>query len=191
MESKILRYDEVRGQIRNGDVFMYKGKAIFSSIIRWVTGSPYSHAGMAAWWNERLMVMEAKGNGVVASPFSRSVGHCKGGVEWLTCVKEISDEDRLRMVVFAQEELGKSYGRWKAILLGIKTLFERDLDRRDRLRAENKLFCSEYVARIYNSIGLDLKKQRSDRFMKPVDIANSPLLEKRGKIRIKSRKRER
>jgi len=190
MESKILRYDEVRDQIRNGDVFMYKGKAIFSSIIRWVTRSPYSHAGMAAWWNERLMVMEAKGNGVVASPFSRSIGHYKGGVEWLTCVKEISDEDRLRMVVFAQEELGKSYGRWKAILLGIKILLERDLDRRDRLRAENKLFCSEYVARIYNSIGLDLKKQTSDRFMKPVDIANSPLLEKKGKIKIHSRKRD-
>lgn len=184
MESKILRYDEVRDQIRNGDVFMYEGKTVFSSIIRWVTRSPYSHAGMAAWWNERLMVMEAKGNGVVTSPFSRSISHYKGGVEWLTCVKEISDQDRLRMVIFAQEELGKSYGRWKAILLGIKILLERDLDRRDRLKTENKLFCSEYVARIYNSIGLDLKKQRSDRFMKPVDIANSPLLEKSGKIII-------
>ena len=190
MESKILRYDDVRGQIRNGDIFMYKGKAIFSSIIQWVTHSPYSHAGVAAWWNERLMVMEAKSNGVVASPFSRSIGRYKGDVEWLTCVKEISDEDRLRMVIFAQEELGKSYGRWKTILLGIKTLLERDLDKRDRLRTENKLFCSEYVARIYNSIGLDLKKQTSDRFMKPDDIANSPLLEKKGKIKIHSTKRD-
>jgi hypothetical protein len=190
MESKILRYDDVRGQIRNGDIFMYKGKAIFSSIIQWVTHSPYSHAGVAAWWNERLMVMEAKGNGVVTSPFSRSIGRYKGEAEWFSCVKEISDEDRLRMVIFAQEELGKSYGRWKTILLGIKTLLERDLDKRDRLRTENKLFCSEYVARIYNSIGLDLKKQTSDRFMKPDDIANSPLLEKKGKIKIHSTKRD-
>jgi hypothetical protein len=190
MESKILRYEEVRDQIRNGDVFMYKGKAIFSSIIRWVTRSPYSHAGMAVWWNERLMVMEAKGNGVVASPFSRSIGHYRGEVEWFSCVKEISDEDRLKMVIFAQEELGKSYGRWKAILLGIRTLFEWDLDKRDRMRLENKLFCSEYVARIYNSIGLDLKRKRSDRFMKPVDIANSSLLERKGKIKIHSRERD-
>lgn len=190
MESKILRYDDVRGQIRNGDIFMYKGKAIFSSIIQWVTHSPYSHAGVAAWWNERLMVMEARSNGVVASSFSRSIGRYKGEAEWFSCVKEISDEDRLRMVIFAQEELGKSYGRWKTILLGFRTLLEWDLDKRDRLRAENKLFCSEYVARIYNSIGLDLKRKRSDRFMKPVDIANSPLLEKKGKIKIHPTKRD-
>jgi hypothetical protein len=91
------------------------------------------------------------------------------------------------MVIFAQEELGKSYGRLKTIWLGLKTLFERDMEKRDRLKKESKLFCSEYVAQIYNSIGLDLKKQRSDRFMKPVDIAESPLLEGRGTLKLQSK----
>src|SRR4030043_441230 len=102
-----------------------------------------------------------------------------GDVEWFSCIKEISEEDRLSMVIFAQEELGKSYGRLKTIWLGLKTLFERDMENEDRLKKKSKLFCSDYVAQIYNSIGLDLKKQRSDRFMKPVDIAESPLLERR------------
>ena len=89
------------------------------------------------------------------------------------------------MIVFAQEELGKSYGRLKTIALGLKILFGYDLDKRDRLRKEGKLYCSEYVARVYNFIGLDLKKQRSDRFMKPRDIADSPLLERKGKLRLR------
>ena len=188
MESRLLKYDDVRSQIKNGDVLMYQGKGIASSVIRWVTHSPHSHAGIAAWWNERLMVMEAKGNGVVVSPFSHSVGHYHGDVEWFSSTQEISEIDRLKMVIFAQEELGKTYGRWKTIVLGIRILFQRDLDRRDRLRKEKKLFCSEYVAQAYNSVGLDLKKKTSDRFMKPADIANSPLLEKKGRLKI-SRKR--
>ena len=91
------------------------------------------------------------------------------------------------MVIFAQEEFGKTYGRWKTILLGLKVLFEQDLDKRDRLRREEKLFCSEYVARVYNSIGLDLKEGRSDRLTKPGDIADSPLLEKRGILKGRRR----
>ncbi len=183
MESRIVKYDQARDQIKNGDVFMYKGRGLISSVIRWVTHSPYSHAALAAWWNQRLIVMEAIGRGVIVNPASRSIRHYRGDVEWFSCKKEISEDDRLRMVKFAQEELGKSYGRWKAILLGIKILFERDFEKRDRLKREKKLFCSEYVAQIYNSIGLDLKKGRSDRFTKPGDIANSPLLEKRGQLK--------
>ena len=72
------------------------------------------------------------------------------------------------------------------MLFGLRVLFKRDLSKRDELRMENKLFCSQYVAQIYNSIGLDLKKNGDDRFMSPGDIAKSPLLEKRGKFKIRN-----
>jgi len=186
MGNKISKYVEVRLQIKNGDILMYKGKKIFSKIIRWLTGSPYSHAGIAVWWNERLMVMEAVMRGVRVVPLSLNIYQHKGNVEWFSCKKEILDEDRLRMIIFAQEELGKSYARWKAILFGLRILFNRNLSRKDQLRMENKLFCSQYVAQIYNSIGLDLKKNREDRFMSPGDIAKSPLLERRGKFKIRN-----
>ena len=186
MENKISGYEEVRLQIKNGDVFMYKGKKIFPRLIRWLTKSPYSHAGIAVWWNERLMIMEAVMRGVRVAPLSRSIYHHKGNVEWFSCKKEIAEEDRVRMVIFAQEELGKSYARWKAVLFGLRVLFKRDLSEKDELRMENKLFCSQYVAQIYNSIGLDLKKNREDRFMSPGDIAKSSLLEKRGEFKIRN-----
>jgi hypothetical protein len=186
MENKQSKYNEVRLQIKNGDVILYTGKKIFSKLISWLTRSPYSHAGIAVWWNERLMVMEAVMGGVRIAPLSRNIYQHKGNVEWFSSKKEISDEDRLRMVIFAQEELGKSYARWKAVLFGLKILLNRDLSRKDQLRMENKLFCSQYVAQIYNSIGLDLKKNREDRFMSPGDVARSPLLEKRGEFKIRN-----
>lgn len=186
MENKISRYEEVRPQIKNGDVIMYEGKSMVPKLVSWFTRSPYSHAGIAVWWNERLMVMEAAMRGVMVMPLSRNIFRHKGKVEWFTSKQEISDEDRLRMVIFAQEELGKSFARWKAVLFGLKVLLNRNLSKKDQLRMENKLFCSQYVAQIYNSIGLDLKKNREDRFMSPGDIARSPLLEKRGEFRIKN-----
>jgi hypothetical protein len=186
MENKISKYEEVRLQIRNGDVIMYTGKKILSRLISWLIRSPYSHAGIAVWWNERLMVMEAVMRGVRIAPLSRNIYQHQGKVEWFSYKKEISEEDRLKMVIFAQEELGKSYARWKAILFGLKILLNRNLSRKDQLRMENKLFCSQYVAQTYNSIGLDLKKNREDRFMSPGDIAKSPLLEKRGEFKIRN-----
>jgi Permuted papain-like amidase enzyme, YaeF/YiiX, C92 family len=187
MENRISRYEEVRLQIKNGDVFMYQGKKIFSKLISWLIDSLYSHAGIAVWWNERLMVVEAVMRGVRIAPLSRNIYQHKGSVEWFSSKREISDEDRLRMVIFAQEELGKSYARWKAVVFGLRVLFKRDLSEKDELRMENKLFCSQYVAEIYNSIGLDLKKNREDRFMSPGDIARSPLLEKRGEFKVRSK----
>jgi hypothetical protein len=181
-----IGYDLIRPQIRNGDVLMFKGKYRSSFLIKWLTKSPYSHAGIAVWWNERLMIMEAVMSGVRVAPLSRNIYQHKGNVEWFSCKKEISEEDRHKMIIFAQEELGKSYARWKAVLFGVKVLFKRDLSEKDELRMENKLFCSQYVAQIYNSIGLDLKKNREDRFMSPGDIAKSPLMEKRSKFKMKN-----
>ena len=73
-----LKYDEIRKQIKDGDIFLYKGKGLLRSgfiatLVQVVTRSPYSHAGMAVWWNQRLMVIEAIGNGVIVNPLSLSL----------------------------------------------------------------------------------------------------------------------
>jgi hypothetical protein len=169
-------YDDARSKIRSGDVLMYRGRSFSSRVIRFATGSPYSHAGIAAWWHDRLMVMEAVGKGVVVTPLSANVAGYHGNVEWFTAAMLIDGGTRERMLRFAQAELGKDYGRWGAILLGIRLLFKRGVDARDRLRRARRLFCSHYVAQIYNVAGYDLQRGVSDRFMSPGDIARSPLL---------------
>ena len=169
-------YDQVRQQILNGDILLYRGRSLASRVIRWATGSAYSHAGMAVWWNERLMVLEAVSKGVVVTPLSANVRGYQGDVEWFTSIDEIGPEDRKRLVEIAQRELGKEYATWRAIWLGIRVLFGRTREKRDALRRERKLFCSLYVAAVYNAIGKDLNREVSDRFTSPADIARSPLL---------------
>ncbi len=171
------RYDDVRNSIKNGDVLLYRGRSLYSLLIMFITRSFYSHAGLAVWWNERLMVMEAVGKGVIITPLSSSVDKYDGRVDLFKPREEIPDDERLTLIEFAQEELGKEYARWKAIVLGIRLLFQWNIEKRDELRRERKLFCSYYVAQAYNAINRDLKKGVSDRFMTPGDIANSPLLQ--------------
>jgi hypothetical protein len=181
-----LEYEAGRSHIQNGDVLMYRGRSLESRIIQWVTRSRYSHAGLAVWWNDRLMVMEAVGRGVVVTPLSKNVKCYSGWVEWFTSVEEIPPDHRLRMVEFAQQELGKEYALWISVFLGFRLLFHRDVETRDALRREGRLFCSHYVAETYNAVGRDLKKGVSDRFMSPGDIAASPILKKMGALRKRS-----
>ena len=167
-------YSTYRTKIKTCDVLLYQGKNWFSRAIRWVIKSPYSHAGLVVWWNDRLIVLEAVSKGVIATPLSQNLSHYKGEVHlYSVLAKEI---DRDKMLKFAQEELGKEYATWKMVLFGIKILLSKDLDKRDELRQAHKLYCSQYVARVYNSEGCDLKKNKADRFMSPNDIANSPRL---------------
>ncbi len=130
-----------------------------------------------------MMVMEAVGKGVVVTPLSSNLRSYHGQVELFTCVEAIPESDRQRMIQFAQQELGKAYARWKTVGLGLRILFQKDWKQRDELRRERRLFCSHYVAEVYNAVGKDLKKGVSDRFMSPADIAGSPLLKRAGVLR--------
>lgn len=179
-----VNYGDNRDHIRNGDILLYEGSSIYSWFIKWVTKSRYSHAGVAVWWNQRLMVMEAVGRGVVVTPLSVNIAHYHGDVHWFSSRQPIAPAARRRMVIFAQEELGKEYALRKALWLGVQLLFRWKREIRDELRREQKLFCSAYVAQIYNSVGIDLKKGVSDAFMTPQDIAQSPELVEKGVLKL-------
>jgi len=166
-------YQNLRSEIKTCDILLYQGKNWFSRAIRFMIKSPYSHAGIVVWWNDRLMVIEAVGKGVVVTPLSQNLSHYKGPVHLYVTNQEV---DRKKMEVFAQEELGKEYSIWKLIVFGWKILFKKDIDKRDELKRENKLYCSYFVSQVYNAGGCDLKENTADRFMSPKDIANSTKL---------------
>ena len=184
MRSKRPKYLEVRREIKDGDILLYKGRGLFRSgfiptLVQWVTRSSYSHAGLAVWWNDRLMVIEAIGNGVIVNPVSLSLERYHAKVEWFSYKGEMTDEKHREMILYAQKQLGKSYAVWLAFGFMIKMLFGAKMDRSDRFKEEPSFYCSQFVAQVYRKVGLDLKKERSDRYMSPDDIAKSSLLVKR------------
>jgi hypothetical protein len=185
-----LEYPSVRKDIQTGDVFLYKGKGFWtpavgwiSPVVRWFTNSPYTHAGMAVWWDKRLMVIESIGRGVIANPVSLSFDRYKADIDWFTSREEISSKDRDKMEFYSQEQLGKRFAFWKAFLLLVKMKMGLSLDRSDRFRKESRFYCSQFVAQVYNKLGFDLSEGRADRFMSPKDVAESPLLRNKGRIR--------
>ena len=171
-----MMYEKYRNEIKDGDVILYEGTSFISKLIRMITKSSYSHAGLAVWWHGRLMVMEATKKGVYPLPMSKNIAHYKGNVRLFTSVKPIPQTKRLYMVKFAQGEIGKEYSRWRLILFGYILILGKKRDERDLLRKENTLICSHYVAQTYNYAGIDLKEGVSDSFTSPQDIANSPSL---------------
>jgi uncharacterized protein YycO len=185
MECKLLKYHEVRREIKDGDILLYKGKGLFRSgfiptLVQWVTRSPYAHAGIVVWRKNRLRVIEAIGKGVIVNSLTSSLIRYHATVEWFSCKEEISDEKRREMILYAQKQLGKGYAVFLSFWFMIKLLFIGRFSKSDRSREEKYYYCSEFVANVYSHVGLDLKKERSDRYMSPDDIASSSRLVKKG-----------
>jgi len=180
MDKNEIEYKNTREEIKNGDILLYKGTGIVSNIIKKITHSEYSHAGLAVWWNDRLMVMEAVGKGVIVTPLSTNIECYHGDVEWFQCSQEISDANRLKMIKFAQAELGKRYSRWRILQIAFYIFLEKPFSENDTFFTSKRLFCSFYVASAYNLIKLDLKHNKADHFTTPDDIRRSPLLKIEG-----------
>lgn len=181
-ENKILSYGEYRSLIKNGDVLLYRGTGLTSNLIQKISGSPYSHVGIAAWWNDRLMVLEAVGKGVVASTLSDNLQRYHGGVDYFWCKENIAEDKRITMVQFAQAQLGKEYNRLQVLVSGISAALGLSLkDEEGRFKhAAGKYFCSEYVADIYHQANLDLAMDMKSKKTSPDAIAQSPMLKLKG-----------
>jgi len=179
MVSSIL-YQDLRSQFKDGDILMFKGKGTLSSIIKWKTDSEYSHAGLTAWWNDRLMVLEAVGKGVEARPISYILKHYHGSIDYFRPKESvgIKDADRAEMITFAQEQLGKEYAKKQLVKFFFKLLFNGKMSKKDESGPVSRFFCSQYVSAVYQKAGFDLKINLSDKFTSPQEIAASPLLEK-------------
>ncbi|MEE9372918.1 MAG: YiiX/YebB-like N1pC/P60 family cysteine hydrolase [Saprospiraceae bacterium] len=178
-KSTEIQYQDIRSNIKDADILLYKGTGLFSYLIKKITRSEYSHAGLAVRWNDRLMVMEAVGRGVIVTPLSTNVRKYHGDVEWFQCKEKISDEKRLLIIQFAQKELGKKYSILGVLWIAYHILLKKPFTESESDITSKRLFCSLYVASSYNqaSLNLDLARGKPDYLTTPDDIRLSPLLE--------------
>jgi len=176
-----VQYADERPTIKDADVVLFRGRDPLSRIIRWVTKSHYSHAGIVAWWDrgEYLMVMEAKGAGVVASRLSRIVDKYHGQVELFTAKKEVEPGlNRDKAVHEAKKELGTEYAKMKLFRIW-RRLIVQMTDVEAPRRPPEKFICSEYVSRSWRKGGVPLADVAGD-LLTPKEISESPHLERVG-----------
>lgn len=179
--ARMAKYDEIRNQIRDGDILLLRGNYLSSRLFVRITHSAYSHATIALWWGDRLMLLQAEAAGVQAVPLSVAVGSYEGRCDWYPLCRDTVPEINVRLpavIARAKAYLGIPYGYWNLA----RKLLKRALGLRlVETRPTDGLFCSQFVAEAFKSAGLPLvERDAIDTF--PKDIALSPIVAYRSSI---------
>jgi uncharacterized protein YycO len=162
-------YDDVRNTFRDGDLLLFRGNGLFSILVRLLTRSPYSHAGLVYTFEGNVYCIEAVGAGVRLIRVSELVRRYHGGIDHFA-LPEAQDTQRRRAVSFAFRQLGKLYNTLGIVRYTVALL----LDRKGYSKRTGEWFCSELVAAAYAHQGYDLVSNDEDAYTSPSDLATSP-----------------
>ena len=171
--------------IQDGDILLCKGKGLISSLIRWGTGSVYSHVALVASAKLGLIVEAIPEGGVRAI----SVENYKTPLD-LYRVKPVHAFNHSEVVSYLVKMLARKYGyplklalsstlrKLRLIkLFGFKVTGNKKAA--DQLQEDQDYFCSELVYQAFKAGGLDIVPQIGDaETTSPGDIARSPLIER-------------
>ncbi len=176
-------YNEIRENLKTGDIVLFSGKKALSMGIKWFTGSTWSHVGMVLRlpeWNIVLLwesttlsnltdiTTGKETQGVQLVPLSERVKKYDGDIS----VRQLEGVDRTPEMMadlktLSEQFKGKPYEQSKIELL--KSAY-------DGLFGENQedlssLFCSELVAEAYQTMGLISESEPSNEFT-PKDFSS-------------------
>ena len=196
MAEDAIPYDAMRANVQDADVLLWKGRSLFSILIAWKTQSRYTHAGIAVWIRDRLMVAESRERkGCRLIPLSAAIRGAD--VSWFQLDDaQIGRLDRDAAADEAILHLGEPYG-WRNILRlalamlpfglikhlpGLRRIATHRYFSEEYERVGGRMFCSEYVARCYRVGGLDLVRERADARTTPADLAHSAALKRKGRL---------
>ncbi len=179
--ARIVKYADVRHLMRDGDIFLLRGYYTSSRLFERLTHAAYSHATIAIWWGDRLMLLQAEAHGVEAVPLSVAIGTYEGRCDWYPLCRDTNPEIRARLpAVLARTKayIGLPYGYVNLC----KKLFKKMLGIHLReTPPEQGMFCSQFVAEAFKSAKLPLlDREAIDTW--PTDFVQSPLLSYGGTI---------
>ncbi len=173
-------YQEVRDQIQDGDLLLYRRPGLIASIGRGI----HSHAAAAAWWGDRLFVLEMlQFTGGRAVTLSSQVGQNPGRWDVYEANPdnrwpEYSREKSTRLM---KTFCGAPYG-WSSVLVAaarrlplVRLLAKPNLDDVVDLVMDNRpQFCSEAkgAADKFGG-GVDPVPNLANRLTEPTDLARS------------------
>ncbi|MDB5429430.1 MAG: hypothetical protein JWP35_546 [Caulobacter sp.] len=166
---KPTSYKAVRDEVRDGDILLCSATDPMSRLIRWATGSQWSHIGIAYRLNEidRVMVLEAVAKiGVRAVPLSTFIARTSGGIHpypghiLLARHQGMGAKSRSnpmkKMAGFAFDRLGDPFSNREMVKIVLRIIAHKLGRKLPRMLVPDKEFiCSEYVAGCYER--LDLK----------------------------------
>jgi len=176
-DQNIRLYESGRMLVKEGDVLLFRcDQGLLAKLISVAGRSPYIHAGLAVWWEGRLLCLETvQGRGARISHLSALLRSYDG-----VLVRRVKVRfNRKAAVGYMRDLIGKPYGWWslaRATLLHCflwRFLVTPDLDD----KANSTLpFCSQAVAAALRAGGVDPVPNLADRLTEPGDLARSAAL---------------
>jgi len=178
-------YQELREQIRTGDLLLFRGNRLLSGAIERLSDSPYSHVAILARWQSRVIAFQADERGVEILPASKMVCKYQGKVDWWSLKHHLRDSGVFKeddLLNAALSMLGVKYGYLSLLGLGIRILLGRALNPQDAHAMPDSLFCSQFVSRCFRAASndaLDVNPQANDASTSPSNFATSGFFESR------------
>lgn len=179
-ENKV-EYEAIRNQIRDGDLVLFGGSGMLSKWIEMESKGPFSHAGICAWWDGRLMLLQAEIAGLQAVPLSAFVARYEGRTDWWALQDDARAGTTVSRVLWeAKSTLGRPYSFWKLAEVASHVMLHTRLPKAEK--DPGAMFCSEFVAHCFRTGGLPICGH-TDVNTSPTDIALSGKFRYGGTIR--------
>ena len=166
-------YDDMRRELRTGDLVFCSGSYFFSRAIQNFTRSVWSHVGMIYRdpTLRRVFILESETLiGVRLAPLSKYLRDYhgknrpyKGNIVIARVHPEVDEAELNHAISFGMDELTKPYDNLEIVRIGLRILFKVSRRTRDR-----KYICSELVYECFHSIGVPFMLR--DEFVSPDDI---------------------
>lgn len=166
-------YEQMRSEIRSGDLAFCSGSYVFSKFIQGFTGSVWSHVGMI-YRDEhlgRVFILESEtGIGVRLVPISKYLRDYHGrrrpyrGQIVIGRVNPVLGDEQVRTAVsYGMDLLTKPYDNFEILRIAARIALRVGRRTRDR-----KFICSELVDECFRAAGV--RFARSDNYISPNDI---------------------
>lgn len=157
---------DVRDDLRQGDVLLFRGDRRLSRVIEAVGRGHYSHSALVLRWDGRVMIAQAEWPRLEAVPMSVAVEAYSGLVDWFRVKPEFEPQlDRAKLLDEAMNLLGKPFSVRELVRIGIYNLLRKQVP---KSADDGGFVCSEYVSHCFRQAGLTLAPDR------PHDVAVTP-----------------
>jgi hypothetical protein len=159
-------FDEMRSSLDSGDVLLFAGESRFSSAIKRLTGSHWSHSALVArphaggpllLWEATLdtdlpdVTTHEIASGVNLYDLEHWIRHYAGETVIRPLRVERTDAMRAALLAFYQEARGRPYARNRLELF--RAVYDGPLGK-NRTDDLSNFFCSELVAAAFQRMGL-------------------------------------
>lgn len=177
-ERILVAYSDVRHEIRDADLLLFRSHNWFSRLISVAGRSQYSHAAMTGWWKDRLMCVEMIRGGGRAQLLSNLVSRWPGVIDIYRANANHRRFSRERALGAMIGITGRRYGWFnlsRAALLHLPVFRFLASPNTDDFDASTwPPFCSQAVAAADRAGGVDPVPNLADRLTEPGDLSRSP-----------------